>query len=121
MTFPELLASLVAKGVSDIHMHAGLPIMARLHGKLAPITQSPLTPQYTEALVEMICNERQKVIFAERSQVDLAYAVPGVARFRVNLFRQRGSVSCVMRVVNSDENKLRIVSLPQENPHLLPR
>ena len=114
MTLPELLASLVAKGVSDIHMHAGLPIAARLHGKLVPITQSPLTPQYTEALVEMMCNERQKAAFAERNQVDLAYALPGVARFRVNLFRQRGSVSCVMRVVNSDESKLWIVSLPQE-------
>jgi len=114
MTFPEQLASLVAKGVSDIHMHAALPIMARLHGKLTPITQSPLTPQYTEALVDMMCNERQKATFAERSQVDLAYTVPGVARFRVNLFRQGGSVSCVMRVVNSDESKLKIVSLPQE-------
>lgn len=114
MTFPELLANLVARGVSDIHMHVGLPLMARLHGKLSPITQSPLTPQYTAALVDMMCNERQKAIFAERNQVDLAYAVPGVARFRVNLFRQRGSVSCVMRVVNSDESKLKIVSLPQE-------
>ncbi len=114
MTFPELLANLVARGVSDIHMHVGLPLMARLHGKLGPITQSPLTPQYTAALVDMMCNERQKATFAERNQVDLAYSVQGVARFRVNLFRQRGSVSCVMRVVNSDESKLRIVSLPQE-------
>lgn len=74
MTFPELLASLVAKGVSDIHLHVGLPIMARLHGQLIPITQSPLTSQYTEALVDMMCNERQKNLFAERSQVDLPMA-----------------------------------------------
>ncbi|RIH90016.1 Twitching mobility protein [Meiothermus luteus] len=114
MTFSELLSSLVGRGASDIHMHAGLPMMARIHGKLSPVTQSPLTPQYTEALVEMMCNERQKLVFSERNQVDLAYSVPGVARFRVNLFRQRGSVSCVMRVVNSDEDRLKIVSLPQE-------
>jgi len=95
-------------------MHVGLPLMARLHGKLGPITQSPLTPQYTSALIDMMCNEKQKAIFAERQQVDLAYSVQGVARFRINLFKQRGSVSCVMRVVNSDESKLKVVSLPQE-------
>ncbi|MER3481000.1 MAG: type IV pili twitching motility protein PilT [Meiothermus sp.] len=114
MTFPELLASLVAKGVSDVHIHVGLPMMARTDGKLAPVTAAPLTQQYTASLIDLMCGEKQKAIFAERHQVDLAYSLPGVARFRVNLFRQRGSVSCVMRVVNSDESKLKIVSLPRE-------
>jgi len=114
MTFQELFSNLVARGVSDIHLHVGLPLMARTHGKLAPVTSTPLTPQYTASLIDMMCNEKQKAIFAERQQVDLAYSIPGVARFRVNLFKQRGSVSGVMRVVNSDESKLKIVSLPQE-------
>lgn len=114
MTFQDLLANLVARGVSDIHMHVGLPLMARTHGKLAPVTQAPLTPQYTASLIDLMCNERQKALFAERHQVDLSYSVSGVARFRVNLFKQRNSVSCVMRVVNADESKLKIVSLPRE-------
>lgn len=114
MTFPELLAQLVSQGASDIHIHAGMPLMVRLHGRLQPIGQSKLTPQWTATLVDLMCDERQKVLFKQRYQVDLAYSLPGVARFRVNLFRQRGSVSAVMRVISSDEEKLKIVSLPQE-------
>ncbi len=114
MTFNDLLASLVARNVSDIHIHVGLPLMARIHGKLTPITQAPLTPQYTASIIDLMCNDKQKAMFTERQQVDLAYSVPGLARFRVNLFKQRGSVSCVMRVVNADEGKLRMVSLPEE-------
>ena len=52
--------------------------------------------------------------FLEKHQVDLAYSIPGVARFRVNLFRQRGSVSAVLRVINSDEAQLRVVNLPPD-------
>jgi twitching motility protein PilT len=115
MTFPELLSNIVARGVSDVHIHVGLPIMARLNGKLSPITQTPVTAQYAESLVELMCNEKQKMAFSEKMQVDLAYSLPNIARFRVNLFKQRGSVSCVMRVVNSDETKLKIVALPQES------
>ncbi|MDX2006313.1 MAG: PilT/PilU family type 4a pilus ATPase [Meiothermus sp.] len=114
MTFNDLLANLVTRGVSDIHIHVGRPLMARLHGQLTAITEAPLTPQYTASLIDVMCDEQQKAIFAEKKQVDLAYSVAGLGRFRVNLFKQRNSVSCVMRVVNSDEGKLKVVSLPPE-------
>ena len=114
MTFNDMLASFVAKGASDIHLHAGMYPMARLSGRLVPVGETKLSPAATESLLEIMCDERQTAIFADRHQVDLAYSVSGVARFRVNLFRQRSSVSAVLRVINSDESQLRVVDLPPE-------
>ena len=114
MKFDDLLAKLVARGASDIHLHTGLQPMARLNGRLVPVSEAKLTPRFTEALVPMMCTERHRLAFEDDHQVDLAYSVAGVARFRVNLFRQRGSVSAVLRVINSDESQLRVVNLPQE-------
>ena len=62
-------------------------------------------PAATESLVEIMCDERQKAIFADKHQGDLAYSVSGVARFRVNLFHQRSSVSAVLRVINSQTSR----------------
>jgi twitching motility protein PilT len=60
-----------------------------------------------------MCDERQRLLFADRHQVDLAYSVSGLGRFRVNLFRQRGSVSAVLRIITSDAGAA-LVNLPQE-------
>jgi twitching motility protein PilT len=114
MTFNDMLASFVAEGVSDIHLHAGLYPMARRSGRLVPMGETRLSSAATESLVTIMCDERQQGTFAEKHQVDLAYSIPGVARFRVNLFRQRGSVSAVLRVINSDEAQLRVVNLPPD-------
>jgi len=116
MTFQEMLTELVARGASDIHLHAGLRPMMRLGGRLLPVSANPLQPSFTESLLDAFCNDRQRTLFAERHQVDLAYSLPGAARFRVNLFRQRGSVSAVLRVIRSDESALRVVDL---SPSLL--
>ncbi len=86
--------------------------MARKSGRMVPVADMKLSPKITAALLDIMCNEEQKHIFSEKRQVDLAYAVEGVGRFRVNLFRQRGSVSAVLRVINSDESQLQVVNLP---------
>ncbi len=114
MLFNDLLKSAVERGSSDLHLHVGLPAMIRLSGKLVPLTEVKISPRATESLVDMMCNDKQKAHFAEKHQVDLAYSVAGLGRFRVNLFRQRGSVSAVLRVINSNEQALSVVSLPQE-------
>ena len=114
MTFNDMLTQFVAKGASDIHLHAGLPPMARVGGKLTPVGQTQLTPAMTESFVKIMCDDRQKAIFQEKHQADLAYSIPGMSRFRVNLFRQRGSVSAVLRVINSDESQLQVVNLAPE-------
>lgn len=114
MTFNDMLASFVAKGASDIHLHAGMYPVARLSGRLVPVGETKLSPAATESLIDIMCDERQKAVFADKHQVDLAYSVSGVARFRVNLFHQRSSVSAVLRVINSDEAQLRVVNLPPD-------
>ncbi len=114
MNFSELLSSMVERGASDVHLHCGLPPLARINGKLTPVRDSKVMPAFTEKLLEAILDDRQKATFRERHQVDLAYSVSGLGRFRVNLFRQRGSVSAVLRVINSDESQLQVVNLPQE-------
>ena len=114
MDFKELLEKLVERGASDIHLHCGLPPLARINGKLMPVAETKVMPKFTEALAERMLTEKQMATFKDRHQVDLAYSVPELGRFRVNCFRQRGSVSFVLRVINSDESQLEVVNLPQE-------
>jgi len=114
MKFNDLLAKIVSEGSSDIHLHAGMPPMARKSGRMVPVADMKLSPKVTAALVDIMCDEDQKQAFHDQRQVDLAYAVEGIGRFRVNLFRQRGSVSAVLRVINSDESQLQVVNLPEE-------
>jgi twitching motility protein PilT len=114
MHFNELLEQLVERGASDVHLHVGMPALARIDGQLKPVSEARIAPKFTDGLVELMCDEPQKVAFKTRHQVDLAYSVPGLARFRVNLFRQRGSVSAVLRVITSDEATLQVVNLTQE-------
>jgi len=114
VNFHDLLKTLVDRGASDLHLHVGLPPLARVHGKLTPVADTKIGPAFTEKLVELMCDERQKHVFGDRHQVDLAYSVAGLGRFRVNLFRQRGSVSAVLRIIGSDETILQVVNLPQE-------
>ena len=114
VNFHDLLKTLVDRGASDLHLHVGLPPLARLHGKLIPVADTRITPAFTEKLVAAMCDERQRSVFADRHQVDLAYSVAGLGRFRVNLFRQRGSVSAVLRIIGSDESMLAIVNLQEE-------
>lgn len=114
MTFNDMLAKFVTLGASDIHLHAGLPPMIRARGRLAPVGQNKLTPAMTASFVDLMCDERKKAVFRDKFQVDVAYSIPGVGRFRVNIFLQRGSVSAVLRVINSDESQLKRVNLPQD-------
>lgn len=110
----DLLAGFVQKGASDIHLHAGLAPLIRVNGKLIPVSDKRLTPQFTQSLIEIICDPKSKATLEEKQQVDLAYSVPGLARFRVNIFKQRGSFSAVLRVINADSSVLQIVNLPED-------
>ena len=114
VNFQEMLRTLVERGASDVHLHCGLPPLARINGKLTPVAQSKVVPEFTDKLLDVMCDDRQRATFHDKHQVDLAYSVPGLARFRVNLFRQRGTVSAVLRVITNDEEKLQVVNLTQD-------
>jgi twitching motility protein PilT len=111
MTFDELLTACVKRGASDIHLHAGMPPYARIHGHVTPLGSTPLSPRTTMSFIELITDDRTRPLFDQKGQVDMAYSIAGVARFRCNVFRQRGSASLVLRVLSSDVNDFSRVNL----------
>jgi twitching motility protein PilT len=101
-----------AKG-SDIHIKTGLPPIVRIDGRLHPIPNSQrLSPDYVSATAQSMMNDRQRRIFEENYEVDLAYAVPGLGRFRVSVYRQRGTVAMVFRSIAFIIPTLQGLNLP---------
>jgi twitching motility protein PilT len=96
----ELLSSMDALGASDLHVAAGSPPVVRVHGDLHPMEDLPaLTPEDTQQLLyRILSTEQQKRLEVDR-QIDLSYAISGVARFRVNVFFQRGAVGAAFRLI----------------------
>ncbi len=119
MEIDDLLTKFVEKGVSDIHLHTDMPPMGRSSGKLLAASKAKLTAEQLDKLIDIMCNEDQKKLFREERQVDVAYSIPGLARFRVNLFMQQGALSAVLRVINSDESQLAVVNLSDKIIELL--
>ncbi len=100
MNLIDILGMALKSNTSDIHLKAGLPPVFRIDGNLRPLPKAPrLTADDIKQMCEGIMNEKQKVRFEDVHEVDLAYGVPGLGRFRVNVFSQRGSVSAVFRAI----------------------
>ena len=98
MQLNEILAIGVKARGSDIHIKTGLQPIVRIDGRLHPIPNAPrLTPDAVSAMAFAIMNERQKKHFDEFYEVDLAYGIPGLGRFRVSVYSQRGTVTMVLR------------------------
>ncbi|MEO8683128.1 MAG: PilT/PilU family type 4a pilus ATPase, partial [Vicinamibacterales bacterium] len=96
----DLLKLAVDAGASDLHLKVGSYPMARIHGHLKPITEELRLDH--EVLVEMaasIMSTAQRQKFKDSQEVDLAYSVPGLGRFRCNVFQQRGTIGVVLRVI----------------------
>ncbi|MGK0618584.1 type IV pilus twitching motility protein PilT [Meiothermus cerbereus] len=115
MHFEEMLVLLVHKGASDIHLHAGMPVLARIGDELKTVSQSLVTPEFTANLVEKLCTPQQKARLRTFRQVDVAYSLPGLTRLRVNLFYQRGSISAVLHTLSGEDTDLSKVNLRQEH------
>jgi twitching motility protein PilT len=101
-----------AKG-SDIHIKTGLPPIVRIDGRLHPIPNAPrLSPDFVSDIAQSMMNDRQRRMFEENFEVDLAYAVPGLGRFRVSAYRQRGTVAMVFRSISFIIPTLEGLNLP---------
>jgi twitching motility protein PilT len=109
------LQHVIEAGASDLHLKVPAPAMVRRHGRLEPIPGCmPLSPDDTEGvLYEMLTNEAKIQEFREENEVDFSFAVPELARFRVNAFRQRGSVSLVCRAIPHEVKSIDELALPQ--------
>ncbi|MBW6455975.1 MAG: type IV pilus twitching motility protein PilT [Trueperaceae bacterium] len=109
----DLLKSMVARGASDIHLQAGAPPHLRLDGDLIAYEGVPaLTPEQTEQIAMAMMTDSQRALFAHRHELDFAFTIPAVARFRCNVLRQRGSIGVVMRVVADAIPSFEALGLP---------
>jgi twitching motility protein PilT len=108
------LRDLVARNGSDLHLKAGSPPLFRIHGKLGPEPGAvPLTGEDTENVVHALLHDQAKLKeFGEEHEVDFSFEISGVARFRVNAFRQRGLISLVCRAIPSKISTIDELSLP---------
>jgi twitching motility protein PilT len=114
MELNEILAVGLKAKASDVHLKAGLPPIYRIDGELKPLPKAPrITPEQNEAMAFGIMNQKQKDKFERFHELDMAYGVPGLGRFRANVFSQRGSVSMVFRAIPFDIKGVDDLLLPE--------
>jgi twitching motility protein PilT len=112
VTVQELLRHLIERGGSDLHLKVGAVPYVRVDGELVPTHFPELAEMDTERFAFELMSERQASRFLESNEADFAYAIPGTGRFRVNAFRQRGSVGVVCRRVLPGSPGFEALGLP---------
>ncbi|MBN9618292.1 MAG: type IV pilus twitching motility protein PilT [Actinobacteria bacterium] len=110
-----MLVSLVQHGGSDLHLTVDAPPMIRVHGDLQPLPDYPrLTAEDTAMLVRSLLSDEQWTRFERDHELDLAYDLPGVSRFRVNCFQQRNAYGSVMRAIPHEMKPLHELGIPHQ-------
>ena len=108
----RILAKAMQLHASDVHIHAGLPIQLRIGGRLLKAKSAPLEPAQSESLILEILTPDDRAVFAAHNDLDFAYAIPGVGRFRGNVYRQRRGVDAVFRPISPEPPTLEQLGLP---------
>lgn len=109
----DLLRLMLGKKASDMFITAGFPPAMKIDGKMTPISQQVLSPQQAREIARSIMNDKQTAEFDGSNECNFAIGIPGVARFRVNAFVQRGSVGLVFRTITTKIPKLEELGLPE--------
>ncbi len=114
MNLEELLRQALEKGATDVHLKAGVMPVMRRHGQLRPInpTAPPLTGDHIETMAMGLLNEKQRAHFEEFREIDLGYGVTGLGRFRISVFKQRGTFRMVIRNIPFKVPNFEDLSLP---------
>ncbi|WP_437961652.1 type IV pilus twitching motility protein PilT [Sorangium sp. So ce119] len=107
-TLQQLLRAMVEKGASDMHITSGTPPLLRIDGTVVPLKLPPLMPSDTKQLCYSVLSEEQVAQFEQRNELDLSFGMKGLARFRANIYMQRGAVAAAFRqipfrIMNFDE------------------
>ncbi|MCC6069668.1 type IV pilus twitching motility protein PilT [Massilia sp. GCM10020059] len=113
MDISELLAFSVKNKASDLHLSAGLPPMIRVHGDVRRINLPPLEHKDVHSMIYDIMNDGQRKQYEEVLEVDFSFAIPGLARFRVNAFNQERGASAVLRTIPSKILSLQDLNAPK--------
>ncbi len=114
MELNEILKSAVRNGASDVHLKAGLLPVFRINGALVPLkVKEPLRPEDLQAMSAGILTNEQRKKFEHLQELDCAYSISGLGRFRVNIFIQRGTIGMVLRVVPVGVQSFEDLNLPK--------
>jgi twitching motility protein PilT len=110
----ELLKIAVAQNASDLHIKVGSPPILRIAGELMPLTsENRLTQQDAMQIAFTVMSPGQREVFKKKNEIDLAYSVPGLGRFRCNVFLQRGTIGIVFRIIPIKIPSFEELNLPE--------
>jgi twitching motility protein PilT len=112
MELDRLLKFMTDKGASDLHLKPTRPPLLRINGRLMPIEAPPLKPEELTEMLMGILSPRQKTKLEERSSVDTGYGVRGLARFRCNIYMQRGTIAAAFRRIPYQIKSVEELELP---------
>ena len=112
VTLNQMLKELSDQGASDLHITTNSPPQIRIDGKLHPLNQPPLTPAETKKLCYSILTDKQKQRLEENLEIDLSFGIKGLARFRANIFHQRGALAASFRQIPYEVRSFRELGLP---------
>jgi len=113
MDFRSYLRTMVEKDASDLYLSCGAPASAKVHGTLMPLEATSLTPEQVKSIAYSLMSTEQTSEFEHRPEMNLAISEEGIGRFRVNIFRQRNSISLVIRNIKTDIPDWENLGLPQ--------
>lgn len=114
VTLKNLLQQTIELNASDLHLHSGSTLRIRLDGVIRDATSLVMTSDECEKLIKDILNERHRKQLEENFQVDFAYEIPGVGRYRANVYQQRRGIDAVFRTIKPSPPTLGELGLPQE-------
>ncbi|HSJ62614.1 MAG TPA: type IV pilus twitching motility protein PilT [Gemmatimonadaceae bacterium] len=116
--FKVVLQQMVQQNASDVHLKVGRPPVLRVNGELITLDMPPLRPEDVKQLAEHIMTPRQVKEFTDNKEADFAIGVPGIGRFRVNVYQQRGTVAYALRSVPYQVKTVEELNLPPVVKHI---
>jgi twitching motility protein PilT len=121
--FKQAISQMVQRGGSDLHLKVGRPPTVRVNGELLALPMLAIKPEELKHLAEQIMTPRQVKEFAEKKEADFAIGVPGVGRFRTNIYQQRGTLAFALRAIPYEVHNIKELNLPDvlESISLKPR
>lgn len=108
----DLMEEVIERGGSDLHLSAGLPPYIRISGKLTPTEHEPMTPEACQRLIFSMLNNGQRKTLEQNWELDCSYGVKGLARFRVNVYKDRGTYAACLRALSSKIPGMDVLGLP---------
>jgi len=112
-TIEELLRDAKRAGASDVHITVGIPPKMRVNGQLITMNYDRLLPPDTLQMLDQFMDERQRAMFDRDGEHDMSFSIPNLGRYRVNAYRQRGSVAIALRLVGTQVPSPEVLGVPE--------